>query len=49
LQGKKKPSTKHVPCTANVIYEDLVKRAMKLDDSEAMLLFVAWVSDEDLI
>jgi hypothetical protein len=25
-----------------------VKSAMKLDDSEAMLLFVAWGSDEDL-
>jgi hypothetical protein len=28
--------------------EDLVKNAMKLDDSDAMLLFVAWGSDEDL-
>jgi hypothetical protein len=28
--------------------EDLVKSAMKLDDSDAMLLFVAWGSDEDL-
>jgi hypothetical protein len=44
----KKPSTKHVPCTVNVTDEDLVKRAMKLDDSDAMLLFVAWGSDEDL-
>jgi hypothetical protein len=42
------PSTKHVPCTVNVTDEDLVKIAMKLDDSEAMLLFVAWGSDEDL-
>jgi hypothetical protein len=44
----KKPSTKHVPCTVNVTDEDLVKSAMKLDDSDAMLLFVAWGSDEDL-
>jgi hypothetical protein len=29
--------------------EDLVKSAMTLDDSEAMLLFVAWGSDEDLV
>jgi hypothetical protein len=28
--------------------EDLVKSAMKLDDSDAMLLFVAWGSYEDL-
>jgi hypothetical protein len=42
------PSTKHVPCTVNVTDEDLVKSAMKLDDSEAMLLFVTWGSDEDL-
>jgi hypothetical protein len=28
--------------------EDLVKIAMTLDDSDAMLLFVAWGSDEDL-
>jgi hypothetical protein len=42
------PSTKHVPCTLNVTDEDLVKSAMKLDDSEVMLLFVAWGSDEDL-
>jgi hypothetical protein len=35
------PSTKHVPWTVNVTDEDLVKSAMKLDDSEAMLLFVA--------
>jgi hypothetical protein len=41
-------STKHVPCTVNVTDEDLVKSAMKLDDSEVMLLFVAWGSDEDL-
>jgi hypothetical protein len=40
-------STKHVPCTVNVTDEDLVKSAIKLDDSEAMLLFVAWGSDED--
>jgi hypothetical protein len=38
----KKPSTKHVPCTVNVADEDLLKSAMKLDDSDAMLLFVAW-------
>jgi hypothetical protein len=44
----KKPSTKHVPCTVNVTDEDLVKSAMKLDDSDAMLLFVDWGSDEDL-
>jgi hypothetical protein len=44
----KKPSTKYVPCTVNMTDEDLVKSAMKLDDSDAMLLFVAWVSDEDL-
>jgi hypothetical protein len=42
------PSTKHVPCTINVTDEYLVESAMKLDDSEAMLLFVAWGSDEDL-
>jgi hypothetical protein len=42
------PSTKHVPCTANVADEDLVKSAMKLDDSDAMLLFVDWGSDADL-
>jgi hypothetical protein len=42
------PSTTHVPCTLNVTDEDLVKSAMKLDDSEAILLFVAWGSDEDL-
>jgi hypothetical protein len=42
------PSTKHVPCTVNATDEDLVKSAMKLDGSEAMLLFVAWGSDEDL-
>jgi hypothetical protein len=44
----KKPSTRHVPCTVNVTDEDLVKSAMKLDDSDAMLLFVAWGSDEYL-
>jgi hypothetical protein len=44
----KKPSTKHVPCTVNVTDEDLVKSALKLDDSDVMLLFVAWRSDEDL-
>jgi hypothetical protein len=42
------PSMTHIPCTVNVTDEDLVKSAMKLDDSEAMLLFVAWGSDEDL-
>jgi hypothetical protein len=42
------PSTKRVPCTVNITDEDLVKSAMKLDDSEAMFLFVAWGSDEDL-
>jgi hypothetical protein len=42
------PSTKHVPWTVNVTDEYLVKSAMKLDDSEAMLLFVDWGSDEDL-
>jgi hypothetical protein len=42
------PSTTHVPCTVNITDEDLVKSAMKLDDSEAMLLFVTWGSDEDL-
>jgi hypothetical protein len=42
------PSTTHVPCTVNVTDEDLVKSATKLDDSEAMLLFVAWGSDENL-
>jgi hypothetical protein len=42
------PSTKHVPCTVNVTDENLVKSDMKLDDSKAMLLFVAWGSDEDL-
>jgi hypothetical protein len=47
LKGKK-PSTKHPPCTVNVTDEDLVKSAMKLDDSDAMLLVVAWGSDEDL-
>jgi hypothetical protein len=42
------PSTKHVPYTVNVTDEDVVKSAMKLDDSEAMLLFFTWGSDEDL-
>jgi hypothetical protein len=42
------PSTKHIPCTVNITDEDLVKSAMKPDGSEAMLLFVAWGSDEDL-
>jgi hypothetical protein len=44
----KTPSTKHAPCTFNVTDEDLVKSVMKLDDSDAMLLFVAWGSDEYL-
>jgi hypothetical protein len=48
LKGKKKPSTKHAPCTSNVTDEDLVKSVMPIDDSDAMLLFVAWGSDEDL-
>jgi hypothetical protein len=48
LKGRKKPSTKHAPCTASVTDEDLVKSFTTLDDSEAMLLFVAWGSDEDL-
>jgi hypothetical protein len=47
LKGKK-PSVEHVPFTLNVTDEDLVKSAMKLDDSDAMLLYVAWGSDEDL-
>jgi hypothetical protein len=47
LKGKK-PSTKHVPCTVNVTDEDLVKSAMKPDDSDALLLFVAWGGDEYL-
>jgi hypothetical protein len=47
LKGKK-PSTKHVPCTVNVIDEDIVKSAMKLDDSDLMLLFIDWGSDDDL-
>jgi hypothetical protein len=42
------PSTKHIPCTVNATDEYLVKSAMKLVDSEAMLLFAAWGSDEDL-
>jgi hypothetical protein len=42
------PSATHVPCTVNVTDEDLVKSAIKLEDSEAMLLFIAWGSDEDL-
>jgi hypothetical protein len=32
----KKPSTKHVPCIVNVTDEDLMKSAMKLDDSDVM-------------
>jgi hypothetical protein len=48
LQGKKTPSTKHVPCTDNVTDEDHVNSAMTLDDSDAMLLFMAWGSDEYL-
>jgi hypothetical protein len=48
LQSKKKTLTKYVLCTVNVIDEALVKSAMTLDDSEAMFLFVAWRSDEDL-
>jgi hypothetical protein len=47
LNGKK-PSTNHAPCTVNVNDEDLFKSAMKLDDSDAMLLFVACRSYEDL-
>jgi hypothetical protein len=47
LKGKK-PSTKHVPCTANVNDEYLVKITMKLDDSDALLLFITCGSDEDL-
>jgi hypothetical protein len=43
-----KPSAKHVLCTSNVTEEYLVKSAMTLDDSDAMLLFVAWGSGEDL-
>jgi hypothetical protein len=42
------PSMTHVPCTVNITDEDLVKSAMKLDESEAMLLFVSRGSDEDL-
>jgi hypothetical protein len=42
------PSMTHVPCTVNVTDEDLVKSAIKLDCSEAMLLFVTWGSDEYL-
>jgi hypothetical protein len=45
---QEKPSTKHVSCTVNVTDEDLVKRAMALDDSVAMVLCVAWGSDEYL-
>jgi hypothetical protein len=37
----KKQSTKHVPCTVNFTDDDLVKSAMKLADSDEMLLFVA--------
>jgi hypothetical protein len=44
----KKPSMNHVPCTVTVTGEDLVKSAMKLDGSVAMLLFIAWGSDEYL-
>jgi hypothetical protein len=44
----KKSSTKHVPCTFNMTDEYLLKSAVKLDDSDAMLLFVAWGSDKDL-
>jgi hypothetical protein len=47
LKGKK-PSTKHVSCTVNVTDEDLVKSSMKLDDSDAMLVFLDWGSDENL-
>jgi hypothetical protein len=49
LQGKNRPPTEYVLCTANVTDEDLVKSVMTLDDSEAMLLFMAWGIDEDLI
>jgi hypothetical protein len=48
LKGNEKPSTKHVLCTANVTDEALVKSAMMIDDSEAILIFVAWGSDADL-
>jgi hypothetical protein len=48
LKGKMKPSARHVPCTINETYEDLVKSAITLDDNEAMLLFVDWGSGEDL-
>jgi hypothetical protein len=48
LKDKEKPSTKHVPCTANVTDEDPVKTTMTIDDSKSMLLFMAWGSDEDL-
>jgi hypothetical protein len=49
LQGKKKSSTKHAPCTDNVIDEELVKSAMTIgNSSKTMLLFVAWESGEDL-
>jgi hypothetical protein len=48
LKGKKKPSANHAPCTANVTDEDLVRSAMTLDDSDTMLLVVAWGSDADL-
>jgi hypothetical protein len=42
FKGKKKPSTRHVPCTVNATDKDLVKSAITLDNSEA------WGSDEDL-
>jgi hypothetical protein len=48
LQGKKKTSTRHAPCTVNVTGEDLVKSTVPFDDSEAMLLFVSWRSAEVL-
>jgi hypothetical protein len=48
LQGKKKPSTNHVPYAVNLTDEDLVKSALPLDDSEEMLLFLAWGSDQYL-
>jgi hypothetical protein len=47
LKGKK-PSTNHAPCTDNVTDEDVVKSAMTLNDSDVMLLFFAWGSDEDV-
>jgi hypothetical protein len=48
LKGKNHPSTKHVPCTVNVPDDYLVKSTMTLDDSDEMLSFVTWGSDEDL-